>query len=171
MPGLCPNGHVVQPHQRYCTVCGIALLGLGRGRLALPRGSDPKPPAPPVERPPDASQEPSSKEAPFREPPPTEPPPRETPPRESPPPEPPPGPVPQFPSVGSPGSHRPGSAAARRGGRAHRRTRGSLAGFVSGLADLVLLGGASIRRLGTGARARPRVDGQRAPRREVPQHS
>jgi hypothetical protein len=53
MPGLCPNGHVVQPAQRYCTICGIGLLGLGRGPLALPPGPDPGPPPREVDHPPE----------------------------------------------------------------------------------------------------------------------
>jgi len=119
-------------------VCGIGLLGLGRGPLALPPGPDPEPPPPGVDDPP-----PPASEAP---------------------------PVPQFPVVRSPGSHRPGSASARRR-RSRRRARGSLSVVTGGIADLLLLGGANLRRLRDGPRAASRARTPRDPGRRVARHS
>jgi len=119
-------------------VCGIGLLGLARGPLALPRGSDPPPPPRIVDDPPSSAFGEAS--------------------------------APQLPEIRSPGSHRPGSSSARRRS-ARRRARRSLAMVATGLADLLLVGGAGIRRLRLGGRAAPNMGATGGPRSGAAQHT
>ena len=148
MPAICPNGHDVEAAHLFCTQCGAPMPGLcpnghvvqaaqryctvcGIGLLGLARGPLALPRGPDPDPPPRGIDDPTDDASQTG--------------------------APQAPAIRSPGSHRPGSASAGRR-RSRRMARRSLALIATGIAHVLVVGGAAKRRSSVSTRAAPRAN-------------